>query len=597
MKPTTWCVLAAILACPPIGYAQASASPDAFSPAVAEVLKALADQLLTEAERQHMVNRRMDTSIRGFESLVKDLTSNDLLPQGRGPQMKRFVAVLGMLNVAHVPNAGKYLEEARRKLQALRPNLHAADREIDIILKMLDDLLAKGKRQSNDEDLLTQLRLIIRKEQDVHQQTREWGKLLYQKPQDAETGREELKTKQEQVASMVRQFEDKLKESARTESDPLAKQDLTKASQAMEQQKVEEKLDQAAKDIETKKPIPAVQKQAEALEALKALEQMLQGDSLADALEEMKDSYQDLSDILARQEKLTQQTRDVPKDEFAKKSDPLQLEQRNIEKELEKTTEQMPEAASQDVRKPLEQAEQHMEDAQKEMAKDKQPEAVAQQEKAEESLKQAMKKLAEQIAESEQQLADQAESDEAAQELEQALEQTDSIYQRQEQLMQATQAAQQQELAQMSNQQQQLAEETKGLSEKAEQASEPLQEASSQMQQAQQSMEQSQQAQATQHQQQALQALQQARQSLQQALQQAQQATRVQPNSKTKKPQEKGERDFGKQKPRGPQVTDDQKLWEHLTPREREALKQKFAQRLPLEYRELLEDYYEALSK
>jgi len=581
--------------------ASSPAAPAPAAPAgelaVADVLKTLADRLLDESERQHMVNRRMDVSIRGFQALVKDLLSNDLLAQGRGPQMKRFAAVLGVLNVRHVPNAGKYLEEARKKLQALRPNLHAADVEIDTILKMLDDLLRKGKRESSEDDLLTQLRLIIRKEENVHQQTREWGKLLYKKPEEAETGREELKSKQEQVAAMVRQFADKLEEAKDSETDPIAKQDLTKADQTIKKEKVDKKLDEAAKDIETKKPIPAVKKQQEALNALKGLEEMLQGDSLADALEEMKDTHDELSDILARQEKLTEKTRDVPKEEFPKKSDPLQLEQRNIEKDLEKTTENMPEAADQEVRKPLEQADEHMENAEKSMEADKQPEAVQQQEKAEESLKQAMKKLEEQIAETEQQLAEETEAAEMAEELAQELQQTESILQRQQQLMEATQAAQQQEMAEMSGQQTELSEETSSLAEEAEQASDSLEEASTQMEQASQAMEQGQKTSAQKHQQQAVQALQQAQQSLQQALQQAQQPTRAQPNSKTQRPKEKGDRNFGKQKPKGPKLSDDKKLWEHLTPREREALKQKFARRLPLEYRELLEDYYEALSK
>jgi len=602
MKSTKWCLLATFLAAP----LAAPAAPPAPA-AVNEVLRALANRLLDEAERQHMVNRRMGASIRAFDALIKDLASNDLLAQGRGPHMKRFVKVLDVLNLTHVPNAGKYLEEARRKLHALKPNLGAADREIDVILKMLDDLLKRSRSERSEDDLLTQLRVIIRKEEQLHQQTRAWGKQLYQKPKEAEADREDLAARQEQIAATVRQFEDKLQEAARQETDPLRKPELNRAAEAMKKESVDKKLDQAAKEIETKKAIPAVQKQAEALDALKAIEELLQEDSLADTLEDMRDSYEDLSDLLARQEQLTQKTRDVPKDQFEKKSDPLQLEQRNLEKDLEKTTQEMPEAADRDVRTPMEQADQHMENAQQEMDADKQSEAVAQQQKAEESLKQAMKKLEEQIAEAAQELADETAASELAQELEQALEQTDSLYQRQEQLLQATQAAQPQQLTEMSNQQQQLAEEASGLAEETEAASESLEEASGQMEQASESMEQGQQTQATQSQQKALNALQQARQSLQQALQQARQGTqqaqqpqpaqRPNPNNRTRKPREQGSRDFGKQKPRGPKQKNDKKLWEHLTPREREALKQKYAGRLPLEYRELLEDYYEALSK
>ena len=174
MKLITYILLAALAALAPGSPSLAAAAP----PTAETILKALADRLLDEAERQHMVNRRMDTSVRGFDALVRDLISNDLLAQGRGGEMKRFVKVLTILNTRHVPNAEKYLTEARKRLAALHPNLRSADGEIKIILRLLDDLLKKAEADSATDDLLTQLRLIIRNEENLHRQTREWGKLV-----------------------------------------------------------------------------------------------------------------------------------------------------------------------------------------------------------------------------------------------------------------------------------------------------------------------------------------------------------------------------------------------------------------------------------
>jgi len=591
MKLITYILLAALAAMSLASPSLAAAAP----PAAETILRALADRLLDEAERQHMVNRRMDTSVRGFDALVRDLISNDLLAQGRGGEMKRFVKVLTILNTRHVPNAEKYLTEARKRLAALHPNLRSADGEIKIILRLLDELLKKAEADSATDDLLTRLRLIIRNEENLHRQTREWGKLVYQKPKEADSSRDELKTRQQQIAANVRRFEQALTEAARSDEDPIRKDDLTKAERAMKQEKPDKKLDKAADQIGAKKPVGAVQNQQEALEALRELEKMLESDSLGEQIEEWKASYEDLEEILARQEELTNQTRQTPREQFDEKSDKQEVEQRNIERELSNTRQQMPEAASEEVQQTLKQAEQHMEKAAEQMQQDSQQPAVKQQEQAEEALKQAMKTIGEQIEAAEAQLAEQQEAAEAAEALEQAMQQAQSIAQRQQQLMQQTAQAQQQQLAQLAQPQGDLAEETGELAEETGEAGEALEEASGQMEQAQASIQQGQQAQAQQHQAAAIAALQQATQSMQQAM--SQQTSQVNPNSRTNRPDERGSRDFGKQKPRGKKPSRDKRLFDHLTPKQREAVKQAFARDLPPEYRELLEDYYEALSK
>ena len=61
-------------------------------------------------------------------------------------------------------------------------------------------------------------------------------------------------------------------------------------------------------------------------------------------------------------------------------------------------------------------------------------------------------------------------------------------------------------------------------------------------------------------------------------------------------PQE-GERSFTRKDPEGEKVQKDTGRWQSLGPREREAVNQNFSRDLPVEYREMLKDYYESLAK
>jgi hypothetical protein len=68
------------------------------------------------------------------------------------------------------------------------------------------------------------------------------------------------------------------------------------------------------------------------------------------------------------------------------------------------------------------------------------------------------------------------------------------------------------------------------------------------------------------------------------------------PNVPAVDPMDVGARDFGRGGAAGQQKRGEDR-WKPLADRERDALYQKYAQQLPPEYRELLGEYYEALSK
>jgi len=327
------CLIVAVLAACARAPAQ-DLEPDSTE----ALLRELADTVLDEAERQHMVKQRMDGTIDGVRTLVDDLLSNDLLAQGRGPEMKRIVSILDVLTDRHVPQAAGYLEEAWRKVTAMHPNLQAADGEIQIIIEELDRLLRKAQPSGIQDDLLTQLRLVIRDQEQLMEQTREWGRALYATADAAKTDADELKTRQTRISASTRQFESNLRKAADRQQEPRRRADLQDAARVMEERKVQDVMTSAATDIEEKKAVPAVRQQTQALEALYAVEELLMEDSTTSQLDRMNEQKEALEDLLDRQQELTQDTRNTDPQEQPEQSREQELEQRNLRHELEQMT-------------------------------------------------------------------------------------------------------------------------------------------------------------------------------------------------------------------------------------------------------------------
>jgi len=208
------------------GAAGASAAEDA--PTGEEILLRVADRIQDEAERQHHVRGRMDLSVDRFRAILVDLKSNGLIKQGGGPALDRLVQILGVLSRKNVPDAARYLEEARKQLRALRPNLVSADKEIETIVAELEKILAQGPGPA--EDLLRELEVIIEDERRTHETTKEWGAKLLQDPNAPDTPRREVATDQRRIARRTDRFVERLKKARDAETDPAeqrAMQDLS----------------------------------------------------------------------------------------------------------------------------------------------------------------------------------------------------------------------------------------------------------------------------------------------------------------------------------------------------------------------------------
>ena len=683
-----------------------AAEPEPADPK--QMLK-VAERLLDEAERQHGVKQRMGSTVDSLARLVADLKSNELFQEGHGPRMDGSAKVLTGLKAENVPAAARYLEQARKQIEQLHPNLDAAESEIQVILRRLAELTAKADA-SAEEAMLNEIRLIIEKQQQVQNATRRWGRELIADPARAEPQREPLTADQKQINRGLDQFKQHLAEQAKQAADPDQQRKMARTAEAVESKQTSKKIDSAARNIETKKPVPAVQDQDKVLADLRELEEMLKNDNEPDVAA-MKEARERLKDLLKKQTDLRQKTERTGEKEFPTEKKDLQVEQRKLGNELDETrkddqTKDLPK----DATEPLEQAQKEMDAAEGAMEKDKQDPATEAQKKAEENLSKAIKALDQEIAdatgENQDEQADQPEQDaleqaaeaikdlaekqkalseqtekskpedikdikqpqqnlgqeaqqaaqqapaaqqalqQAAQEMRQAAQQMQqagqtpaNAQQAQQQARQHQQAAEQalakaaqqvqqaqaaqrlaeaaqqaqalaeaqrrmteqtaksdqQGMKELSPEQGELGEQAKELGEGNPEAGKQLNEAAGHMQQASQQMNQGNRQQAGQEQQAAQQALDQAAQQLAQAAQQ--QAGMAAYMPKALNPGERGSRDFGQERPEGSAVDKGKGRWTAMGPRERDALYQNYARELPVEYHQLLEDYYDALSK
>jgi hypothetical protein len=634
----------------------------------------------------------MDGAIDRFQAILVDLESNALFKQGSGPALDRVRQILRILSTRHVPDAARYLEEARRQLAALAPNLSAADQEIEIILRELQKILAGGSGAA--EDLLRELEVLIQDEKKAHKDTKEWGVQVLQSPDSATRAGQEIAVTQDRIAKRTDRFMERLAKARDAEKDPAKHLGMQQAHEVLDTSKVPKLLGGAARDVEDKKPVAAAKEQEDAIKAMEEAAQLLRGNDLADNLQAMKELRDKLDKILKEETGLRDKTEKTPPEKFENQKQDLQVEQRAIDKELQAAKTDVPQGVSQPVKDNMAAADQHMQTAEKQIAATQQPPAVQSEKKAEKSLQDAIKALDEDIARAEQQWQDQ---NQPAQSLASLAQQAMDLAQKQLDLKAETAQTPQQAVPQLQPAQNNLTQQAQALQQQAplpqfQQATQAMQQASQSLQQSQQqpamqqqqkaadalmaaaqALQQAQQAMALAAQQQALmnqtgqtpqgqlpqlappqqslqqqaqagqfqqaaQAMQQASQSLQQSQQQpamqnqqaaidalmgqAAQALGLQPgqmamapgqmpgqmpgppapapavpNVPAVDPLDIGAREFGRGGAAGPARPRGEDHWQVLGDRERDTLYQKYLRQLPPEYRELLGDYYEALSK
>jgi hypothetical protein len=664
----------------------------------------LADRLLDEVQRQHNVNQRMAATVGDLTMLIDDLTSNDLLREGKGDELKRIVTVLGVLNVRHVPNAAQYLEAARARLEALKPNLDKADTEIALILKQIESMINKADKFQQADDLLSELRVIIRKQDTAIAETATWFKALLADTA-ADSRKDELAGRQSDLARDVARFRTHLKESADAAGDPDSKARLDRANTAMNGMKTEQTMTSAAREIGAKKAMTAAGLQKNALADLREIEKLLQADSLALQNAELKAAKEDLEKLLKDQQDLRAKTEKAPLDKPEPRKD-LVTQQRDLENRTDKAK-QPPEANKPDPNKPepnkddksplppeakkaLDDAKTDMKNAEEKIADANKENATDNQHKAEEDLSKAIASIDQKIADNEKEMAKNEPKDPSQEQKDPTAQKLEALAEKQDKLRNDTAKSDDKDVANMEKPQHELGDEMQQAKTDDPDINNELEKAKQESDKAQEDLKNDHKSEAMKHQAEASKELHKAaekaeelakknehdaaeaekladeqkdihdqtekdsdpkheegheselakkigeleksahkgHEDLETAKHEADHASEelskgekesamesqkkvmaalkkasksLQPHlakdNKVDDPKE-GERKFVKTDPRtGMPMAESDTKWNPMSPREREQLYQKYQRQLPLEYRELLEDYYEALSK
>ncbi len=191
--------------------------------------------------------------------------------------------VLPEVGAEHVRKARVYLRHARRDLGQPGP-LADAHREIDNAVRKLNELLKlAGALQQNDE-VREALKEIIKEQEKLSEQTKDVGwQLLEGKLSEPGAPLNRLSAAQEGVADRVGKLAEMMKEAAAGTPAPQEQKQMAKAAAMMQQNKVGETLRGAARNIQAQNVVAGAMQQKNALQALKAIQAMLQGGQTARA--------------------------------------------------------------------------------------------------------------------------------------------------------------------------------------------------------------------------------------------------------------------------------------------------------------------------
>ena len=358
----------------------------------------------------------------------------------------------------------------------------------------------------------------------------------------------------------------------------------------------EQAMTEAMLRLEEAKPRPAVPLQIQAEEALRKAQEVAV--RFADRLEYMAEWMAQLEqqrastmDLLQRQTELREQTEQADENSFEE----LAQEQSVLETEAQAMAD-----AFQNVEENYQQAANEMTEAGEQLRTPDRDKAVQAQREAEDALAAAARQLDE-IMESMTEFSEVTSWGETTSELD-LISRTIELAAAQRRLRAETRAKQEQDVPELSGRQRELKAEADSIAREARAGREHIQEASREMRQATTSLEEPAQDEAVLHQQRAEEALRRAiPEMMQEALEQdgSDQQTLQEVGLDTPLMESDQEilRVFQKMAVQGQAVARKRSEWDSLNARDRAALNENFARELPLEYREFLKDYYQALSE
>ncbi len=361
-----------------------------------------ADRILSEEERQLHVNRRLDRVIGGFQALVEDLESNNLLEQGRAGELLDRMALLAALNDEQVAAAAQSLRQARQSLEDPRPHLETAEGHVARILAELRQLIDLAEQIQSERELLRALREIIEEQETVAGESREIGRRFLQDQAKWREPLGNLAGSQKTLADRTRAFQEQLRQTEAQRPDDRPAAGFRDAMKQMTSEQPDQRMEHSARQILGENFVSAVQNQAAALATLRKVERLLDQESGESPPALVAEQIQDRLRALGEgQRQLREDVQAATPAQFAERADELQLKQHDLAGQLQQEAQALAQAVVRSADSPaqaglreaaqaLQQAGQAMEQAEQAMTQQQQADTHASQQQAEAALANAI---------------------------------------------------------------------------------------------------------------------------------------------------------------------------------------------------------------
>lgn len=204
-----------------------------LSCAMAQSPLAGTDPLLNLEARQGGEARKLDKVAGDVASLLADLESNGLLEEGGGKKLGEFKEVVQTVANTRLPAAAQHFRSARMEKDSSRLHIVSADEEVKAIVKDLGAVLAGSSALLAGEELVQELKDMIKVQSELRGRSAEWGKVMLTNPETVKTGKVQLIQDQTAILARYQKFIAKLGKSRDETTDDAAKSRLQQAEQLL----------------------------------------------------------------------------------------------------------------------------------------------------------------------------------------------------------------------------------------------------------------------------------------------------------------------------------------------------------------------------
>ncbi len=265
-------------------------------------------------------SRKLDKVVGEIAWLLADLESNGLLKQGDAENVATFQVAIDKVAAKRMPTAAAHLRNARFDQAESRRHTTSADVEVDAILSELAEVLAGSSTLLASEQLVRELKDLIKIQTLVRNRTVEWGKGILISPDIAGAGKGPLIQDQTKIITRCQTFLEKLQQAGKDAMDDASKSRFQQAYNVLSPPKPTSEI---ISKITTPEPstgevLRAAVEQIERLEVLAAVGAQDRAiASFKSALQILSAGQFELAEFVAGLEKLIEKQKALRKDTAA----------------------------------------------------------------------------------------------------------------------------------------------------------------------------------------------------------------------------------------------------------------------------------------